>query len=68
MRKVRRIRREGQGTAVIAADFNALPVDAAAIDSKVAVIQALNYKPGSSVSSLDGQRSDLLRLTDGERE
>src|SRR6266481_6053477 len=41
MRKVRRIRREGQGTAVIAADLSALPVDAATIDSKVAVIQAL---------------------------
>jgi transposase-like protein len=41
MRKVRRIRREGQATELIAADLEALPVDAATIDSKVALIQAL---------------------------
>ena len=41
MRKIRRIRREGQGTKLIAADLEALPVDAATIDTKVALIQAL---------------------------
>ena len=41
MRKVRRIRREGQDTTVIAAELDALPVDAATVDSKVALIQAL---------------------------
>ena len=41
MRKVRRIRREGQATEVIAADLHALPVDAATIEAKVALIQAL---------------------------
>ena len=41
MRKVRRIRREGQGTELIAADLSALPVDAVTVDSKVALIQAL---------------------------
>ena len=41
MRKVRRIRREGQGTAVIEAQLEQLPVDAAAVDAKVELIQAL---------------------------
>lgn len=41
MRKVRRIRRTGQGTAVVAAELDALPVDAATIDTKIALIQAL---------------------------
>lgn len=41
MRKVRWIRREGQDTTVIAAELDALPVDAATVDSKVALIQAL---------------------------
>ncbi len=41
MRKIRRIRREGQATKLIAADLEALPVDAATIDTKVALIQAL---------------------------
>jgi len=41
MRKVRRIRREGQVTELIAADLDALPIDAATIDGKVALIQAL---------------------------
>jgi putative transposase len=41
MRKVRRIRREGQATEVIAASMEALPVDAATVDTKVALIQAL---------------------------
>jgi len=41
MRKVRRIRREGQTTELIAAEMDAPPVDAATIDAKVALIQAL---------------------------
>jgi hypothetical protein len=41
MRKVRRIRREGQGTRVIAAELEAVPCDAATIQTKVAPIQAL---------------------------
>ncbi|MBI3766933.1 MAG: transposase [Deltaproteobacteria bacterium] len=41
MRKVRRIRRAGQATELIAADVHAWPVDAATIDTKVTLIQAL---------------------------
>lgn len=41
MRTVRRIRRQGQGTAVTAARLEAVPVDAQAIDAKVALIQEL---------------------------
>lgn len=41
MRKVRRIRREGQGTRVIAAELEAVPRDVATIKTKVALIQAL---------------------------
>lgn len=40
MRTVRRIR-QGQGTAVTAARLEAVPVDAQAIDAKVAMIQEL---------------------------
>ena len=41
MRKIRRIRRAGQATELIAADLEALPVDAATIDTKVALMQTL---------------------------
>lgn len=41
MRTVRRIRRKGQGTAVIAAQLDELPVDAQTVDAKVALIQEL---------------------------
>jgi putative transposase len=41
MRKVRRIRRRGQGTEVIAERLAAVPASAAAIDTKVELIQAL---------------------------
>jgi hypothetical protein len=41
MRKVRRIRRRGQATELIAADLDALPVGAVTIDAKIALIQAL---------------------------
>ena len=41
MRKVRRIRREGQGTGLIEAQLEELPVDAATVDAKVELIQAL---------------------------
>ncbi len=41
MRKVRRIRREGQGTGLIEAQLEQLPVDAATVDAKVELIQAL---------------------------
>jgi putative transposase len=41
MRKVRRIRRTGQGTEVIAEHLAAVPASAAAIDTKVELIQAL---------------------------
>jgi len=41
MRKVRRIRRQGQATELVATELDALPVDAATIDAKVTLIQAL---------------------------
>jgi transposase-like protein len=41
MRKVRRIRRTGQGTQIIGEQLSAAPASAAAIDTKVALIQAL---------------------------
>ena len=41
MRKVRRIRRRGQGTEVIAEQLAAVPTSAAVIDTKVELIQAL---------------------------
>jgi len=41
VRKGRRIRQEGQATELIAADLDALPVDAATVDTKVALIPAL---------------------------
>lgn len=40
-KKVRRIRREGQSTAVIEAKLEELPADQAAVDAKVALIQSL---------------------------
>ena len=41
MRKVRRIRRTGQGTQVIKEQLAAVPIEARAIDAKVALIQEL---------------------------
>jgi transposase-like protein len=41
MRKVRRIRKEGQATTLIEERLEAVPVDAATVDAKVALIQEL---------------------------
>ena len=41
MRKVRRIRRQGQDVELIAEQLAAVPASAAAIDTKVALIQEL---------------------------
>jgi hypothetical protein len=40
-KKVRRIRRQGQTTAVIEAKLEELPADQAAVDAKVALVQSL---------------------------
>jgi putative transposase len=61
MRKVRRIRRRGQGTEMIAADLAALPVDAATIDTKVALIQALI--PVGLLHVAESLRQELELLT-----
>jgi len=61
MKKVRRIRRVGQGTTVIEAKLDKVPVDAAAVDAKVALtVCATTRRPnGGGVLVGRGSRAAL---------